>query len=386
MSLYKINFVNRYFFPVHAGIETMLLQMPRHFDPKKYFVTMHVSASTLSEQNILPLEAKKEHVSIKRYKTVKGLFLPKLSYNHLDALFLTNFTLVPHLFIFSSIVMRKMIGVKGFKTVFFPCGGFTPDWEIFSPTKRFIKQTIHIIIGRRLINYAADSVIAISNWEKAELIKNHIDSGLIHVIPLGVEDEAFLQFKTSKISQKTRNLVKAAKPYVIQVSRIHRIKNIDTTIRALALMKNPFTYIIAGGIEDKNYFEELQTLLREKKLTKNVIFAGRISIADKYYLIDHSVGMVHLSLNESFGLSVYEGMSRGKICIAANNSALPEAVVDGKNGYLIETEDANTLAKKLAYLQTEKGRVAMKKMEKNNKNQMKQYRWKNVAVNVQGIL
>jgi glycosyltransferase involved in cell wall biosynthesis len=237
-----------------------------------------------------------------------------------------------------------------------------------------------------LINYAADSVIAISNWEKAELIKNHIDSGLIHVIPLGVEDEAFLQFKTSKISQKTRNLVKAAKPYVIQVSRIHRIKNIDTTIRALALMKNPFTYIIAGGIEDKNYFEELQTLLREKKLTKNVIFAGRISIADKYYLIDHSVGMVHLSLNESFGLSVYEGMSRGKICIAANNSALPEAVVDGKNGYLIETEDANTLAKKLAYLQTEKGRVAMKKMEKNNKNQMKQYRWKNVAVNVQGIL
>ncbi|MEK7570862.1 MAG: glycosyltransferase family 4 protein [Patescibacteria group bacterium] len=386
MIHFRLHVVNRYFFPVHAGIETALLQLLRHFDPKKYSITMHVSASTLSEQNILPLEDKKENILIKRYKTIKGFFLPKLSNNQMDAVCLTNFTLVPHLVIFCSIAVLKMIGMKRFKTVYFPCGGFTPDWKTFSPTKRFIKQLIHIVLGRRLINYTADSVIAISNWEKEELIKNSISPRLIHVIPLGVEDEAFLSMKTEHISQKTKDIVKKAKPYIIQVSRIHRIKNIDTTIRALSLMKNPFTYIIAGGIEDKSYFEELQTLIKEKKLTNNVIFAGRISIADKYYLIDHSIGMIHMSHNKSFGLSVYEGMSRGKICIAANNSALPEAVIDGKNGYLIETEDANTLAKKLTFLQTAKGRFETKRMEKNNKTEMKKYRWETVAANFKKLL
>ncbi len=386
MLLLQLHIVNRYFFPVHAGIETTLLQLLRHFDPKKYAVTMHASASTLSEKNILPLEAKKEHIFIKRYKTIKGFFIPHLPYKDMDALFLTNFTLVPHIFILCSTAILKLLNMKNFNIVYFPCGGFTPDWKTFSLPKRFIKQTIHIILGRRLINYVADSVIAISKWEKDELIKNRIDPKLIHVIPLGVEDEAFLPVKTDIISNEIKVMVKKAKPYVIQVSRIHRIKNIDTTIRTLALMENPFTYIIAGGIEDKTYFEELQTLVKEKKLTHKVIFAGRISSEDKYYLIDHSVGMIHLSHNESFGLSVYEGMSRGKICIAANNSALPEAVVNDKNGYLIETQDAKRLANKLTYIQTEKGKQAIKRMETNNKTEMKKYRWNNVATNFQKLL
>ncbi len=381
----KIIVINRYFFPVRAGIETVLLQLLRHFDPQKYSVTVHVSANTLAEQNVLPLEDKKEHIIIKRYKTIKGFFYPKISYSKINALILTNFTLAPHLFILFSISLRKLLGNKKFMSVYFPNGGFTPVWNSFSPLQRLIKQTIHIVLGRILINYSSDHVIAISAWEKRELIKNKISPSLIRIVPLGLEDEAFLPVTQDQISQKSTDLVRGAAPYIIQIGRIHRVKNIDTTIRALALMENPFTYIIAGGFEDKNYLEELQVLIKEKNLTEKVIFLGEIT-TEKYYLIDQSICMVHMSHSESFGLAIYEGMSRGKICIVADNSALQEAVKDGINGYRVGTTDEKELARKLSYLQTPEGKQDCKKMEGNNKEEMKKYRWANVATNVQELL
>lgn len=337
MKKRELHVVNRYFHPVSAGIETALIQILTHLDPEQYSVTVHTTANTFTEQNTLPREEIVHSIRVKRYHSVKRLFLPSVPYSQADILVLTNFTLVPHVFILLKTAFLKLFHAKHFQLIFFPCGGFTPDWQTISPVKRGLKKVIHDTFGRLVLNYCADHVLAISEWERTELINNGISDSRIRVLPLGVEDEAFGPIDQSDVTAATKQIVQKSTPYIVQVSRIHPIKNIETVIKALALVKKPLSYIVIGGTENDNYLQLIQSLAKRENVLDRVVFANKVPTTDKYFFIDNSLCMVHMSHNESFGLSVYEGMSRGKVCIAANNSALKEAVIDGRNGYLAFT-------------------------------------------------
>ena len=51
------------------------------------------------------------------------------------------------------------------------------------------------------------------------------------------------------------------------------------------------------------------------------------------------------SLNETFGLFVAEGMLMGHILIRNKASGYHEQIVDGKNGYLVNTNNINEFTK-----------------------------------------
>lgn len=386
MKPQNVRIVNRYYTPVKAGIEVALAQIFHYFDTRKSTITAYVSANTLSNANVLPLAETIDGVQVERYKTIAGAFLPTIPYEATDVLMLTNFTLMPHIIVFLTVAALQFMKKKHFKLVYFPCGGFTPNWHSFPRIQKTIKYTIHVLFGRILLNYSADRIIAISEWEKRQLVKNKINEKLVTVVPLAIEDYAFNSTKNAPISTAVKNIVDRHPGYILQVSRVHPIKNIETTIKALARMEHPIPYVIAGGVENAGYKEELQKLIQKNGLENMVIFAGKISTEDKYFLIDNSLCMVHMSYNEAFGLSVYEGMSRGKVCIAANNSALVEAVKNGVNGYLIGTTDDKTLAEKLTYLQQKSATSERKTIEAYNKTHMKAYTWKTTSQKIQNIM
>ncbi|MBI1863058.1 glycosyltransferase [Candidatus Microgenomates bacterium] len=362
-----------------------LEQILNHFDREKYAVTVHTTTNTLSHTNILSHNEQIGHVTVRRYTSPHNIFIPRVPYASAHSVIMTNFTLMPHIWVLVQVAFKKVTRTKRFGFYIFPCGGFTPNWKSMPRLQRAIKKFIHIAIGAPLIAYTADSVIAISSWEKRELSKNHIPAHAITVIPLGVEDEAFKPIDTP-VSSPIIELVKTHRPYVVQVSRIHPIKNIKTTIQALAQMNSLLSYIIVGAVEDENHLRELQDLINKLNLSNRVIFAGKLTTQEKYFVIDNSLCMVHMSYNESFGLSVYEGMSRGKICIAAHNSALEEAIKEEHNGYLFATTDSAGLASKLTELLSPNSSAVRRRIEQTNKGEMQRFTWANTANTLQKLI
>jgi glycosyltransferase involved in cell wall biosynthesis len=60
---------------------------------------------------------------------------------------------------------------------------------------------------------------------------------------------------------------------------------------------------------------------------------------------------------EGFGLSVLEAMSLGLPVIATRIGGLPELVIDGKNGFLVNPKDDRGLAEKIKYFMEHKDQV-----------------------------
>jgi UDP-glucose:tetrahydrobiopterin glucosyltransferase len=75
-----------------------------------------------------------------------------------------------------------------------------------------------------------------------------------------------------------------------------------------------------------------------------VQFTGRVSGADKRWLLQHCQFMAAPSLEESFGNVALEAMACGKPVIASRASGFAEIVTDGENGLLVEIGNVSALA------------------------------------------
>jgi len=56
------------------------------------------------------------------------------------------------------------------------------------------------------------------------------------------------------------------------------------------------------------------------------------------------------SLLESHGMAVVEAMSLGLPCVVSDSGGLPESVIDGQTGYIVNVNDAEEISSKLVYL------------------------------------
>jgi len=80
--------INRYTYPVTAGIETVILETFSRFVKRGYAVTFHTSRNTLTEWNVLPKSAEVKGIKIKRYTYNKFGFFPKLNWKNTNTVFL----------------------------------------------------------------------------------------------------------------------------------------------------------------------------------------------------------------------------------------------------------------------------------------------------------
>jgi glycosyltransferase involved in cell wall biosynthesis len=171
--------------------------------------------------------------------------------------------------------------------------------------------------------------------------------------------------------------------YLVQVGRIDHVKNYETVLRALPHTSNNIKYIIVGKIiANDPYYQKLQKMIQELSLQNRVIFLGELSGISKYYVIDNSIIMVHMSKSESFGNTVKEALVRGIPCIVANNSNLKYLVHDNITGYLIDTYDHLSLAKKINYIYDNNNHAEYNQLKSNLKKETKSKTWAHTALEV----
>ncbi|MCK5061413.1 glycosyltransferase family 4 protein [Candidatus Parcubacteria bacterium] len=339
----QIDIVMKYFYPVTAGIEITVMETFSRLASAGWKVRVHTSRDTYLEKNVLSGNENIKGVEIKRYPWSIFGFWPDIDWKKSDMLVLENFNIFPHFQIMAFTWVLKIIKKKNFSLILTPHGGYTPEWRVFGVISRNIKRIYHQTIGACMINKCVDKIHAVSTWEKKEMIPFGISPEKIVVVENGLEDEAYADFE-EKVSKEFKRVIKGYGKYILQIGRVHRIKNHKTVIRALAKLPKDINYVITGPIHDDKYKQELDELIKSLELEEQIIFSGIIKGAEKYYLIKNALAMVHMALWECYCGVVLEAMSQGTMCVVSEDSAFPYLYKDKFNGYNLKAKDHKAAA------------------------------------------
>jgi len=126
---------------------------------------------------------------------------------------------------------------------------------------------------------------------------------------------------------------KTAKEYLLFFGRIHPEKG---TYEAIQIAKQSGRkLIISGLIQDQEYFES-----KVKPFINNddIVYVGNSGSDERDKLLGEAFALLHpISFHEPFGLSVAESMMCGTPVIAFNLGSMPELIIEGETGFLVQT-------------------------------------------------
>jgi len=119
--------------------------------------------------------------------------------------------------------------------------------------------------------------------------------------------------------------------YLLYFGRIHPDKGTFDAIEMAKRSKRRL--LIAGIIQDKNYFKEKV----EPHLNDEIVFLGPAGPEKRNVLLKNAFALLHpIHFHEPFGLSVAEAMLCGTPVIAYNKGSMPELIEDRKTGFLVK--------------------------------------------------
>ena len=145
----------------------------------------------------------------------------------------------------------------------------------------------------------------------------------------------------------------APRPYVFAMGRFVRQKGFDVLIEAWKRAEiDEFDLIIAGAGPEKSALESLAVN------APNVRFWGRADRADVVRLLRGCAWFVLPSRVEPQGIVNLEAMAAGRAVVASKTGGVPEIVLDGQTGVLVEPDNAESLAHALREMAENPARCA----------------------------
>jgi len=141
-----------------------------------------------------------------------------------------------------------------------------------------------------------------------------------------------------------------APPHLLFVGRLSPEKRVDVAVDALAELAEADPSIrlsIAGDGPQRGALEHQAARLG---IHRNVRFLGWVARKDIPSLINTATAVLLPSEEEAFGLAALEAAVMARPVVATRRGGLPEIVVHGKTGVLIDKPDASALAEAVALL------------------------------------
>lgn len=167
---------------------------------------------------------------------------------------------------------------------------------------------------------------------------------LIYVLP-GIDQER-VKFIDSLSKSKSSG------PFnIISVATISPRKNqrmLILSLEKLVKENQQVNVSFVGASPDKEYYQDLQEYVKSAGLEPFVSFLGWCNEIPE--LLQASTLMVLCSYNEGIPQAVVEAMHAGLPVVATRVGGVPDAVVDGETGFLIEVDDVEGMVQKIKYL------------------------------------
>jgi glycosyltransferase involved in cell wall biosynthesis len=150
---------------------------------------------------------------------------------------------------------------------------------------------------------------------------------------------------------RTSLQLESTAPVITTVGNIRHVKGIDILVETAAKVVRHFpnaVFLVVGRNSDPQHFQDLQERIAALGIQRNVRFAGEaenifpfLKMSDIFFLPSRS---------EGFSNALIEAMACGLPCVATSVGGNPEAVEDGRTGYLVESEDADASTEKILML------------------------------------
>jgi glycosyltransferase involved in cell wall biosynthesis len=204
----------------------------------------------------------------------------------------------------------------------------------------------------RLVWKQASAVIANSEGLKRLALK-FFNAVPIQVIPNGIDLEYFKP-----------NMHNGKIPQLLFTGRVVYQKGLDLLIQALSEIKEIDWELSIIG--DGSFKNQLHQLVEQQGMTSRVCFHGWCKQEALLPILAQADVFINPSRHEGMPNAVLEAMASGLPIIATRIAGNEDLVVNGQNGYLVESENASELKKAIQALLTNKSmRITMGQESRN---------------------
>jgi glycosyltransferase involved in cell wall biosynthesis len=254
-----------------------------------------------------------------------------LKYDKVDAIFCPG-NISP---IFTKVKTVQWIGTIG---PFFK--DFYSNFNLLIKIKLYLNKIIMSLSAQH-----ADAVIFESIFTKDLFINNYkIKPEKTHVLNIGKD----VFFNPNGSNNKN--------PFLLCVSHLYPYKNILNMLEAysksLKMAGEKIDLIIAGSIDYKEYYFEIQKVIKRLSIGDNVHFLGKVSKKELNDLYSNCELMIFPSPFENFAYTLVEAMSCGSPIICSNTTAMPETCQEA--AIYFDPYDIEDMARKISLLISDK--------------------------------
>jgi glycosyltransferase involved in cell wall biosynthesis len=197
----------------------------------------------------------------------------------------------------------------------------------------------------RLAVRRADVVVATSLYSRTQIVRAYgVPARKIVIVPELIDLQSWGGGSAPAATRAEEP------PVILTVAHMYPRKNLGVLMRAYAHLKAagvPFQGWVIGDGPCRKSWERLG---RDLHLGAQVSFLGTISRQDLVDRYRRAAIFCLPSRQEGFGIVFLEAMACGKPVVAARVAAVPETVIDGETGLLVEPDDPEGLARGLGSL------------------------------------
>ena len=218
------------------------------------------------------------------------------------------------------------------------------------PDKRSLKR----ILANKLLLKNNDQVTAVSAFVKRALMRNEgVAANRIDILHNGIDPTpgslpANADDQALREQARKRLNISQDRPLVMQVARLHPVKDHGTALRAWSIVHQQMPDAILLFVGDGPERENLETLTKTLGLQSAVQFLGSVNNARQ--LIPAADICMLTSLSEGLSVTLLEAMAAGKPIVATDVGGNPEAVIHGKTGLLAPSRDPEAIANSILQL------------------------------------
>ena len=195
-----------------------------------------------------------------------------------------------------------------------------------------------------------DKFIAVGNETVRVAKEKGISEEKLVFIPNGIDTEKFIGNYSRVDLEKIIGEKVENKKFILASGRLAKRKGVAWFVRnVMPKLPENVIYIIAGDGSDR---KNIENAIQETGLGSRVKLLGYVSDEDRNILFNICDLFVQPNIKvsedmEGFGISVIEAGSCKIPVIASNLEGLKDAIIDGENGFLIESENADAWISKI---------------------------------------
>lgn len=230
----------------------------------------------------------------------------------------------------------------------------------------------------------ADQVISISSATKDEADKRGIDKKKSVVVTLGTHDDYGTILPDRKLLGEHFGMDLSKRRLLLTTGRLVKRKGVAWFVENVMpeLVKHDKTvlYLVAGKGGQQ---EVIENAIAKSGMKDHVKLVGRVSDEDRTLLYTSCDVFVMPNIivpgdMEGFGIVVHEAATAGLPVVASALEGILDALKDGKNGILVETQDSEAFVREIEKLfANDKRRKEFGLMAR--KYTLETYSWKNIA-------